>query len=983
MQHNQVLTHAISEDLFESAVPVPGSKKKRMVYPLAPVQSPMFTMSEYESQFEVVQEKLKEIVDKDEVLRLRDNFYCHSGSKRFRKSVAGSTNMPPPFRLVYWADNCNPYVRCASETALQASFTYSSTFCGSPVSFKGRSATLALTLEVDSVDIVLTAGHLKGLQEDLSEISASSYPEGSDSDQLTLNEDDYVEVGPLWVDDDDEYEVEAVALQPLPPQSLPLDCRRPECTDSKVMLPLQMMRPKELSVDLGPNAPDLDWMPLECDYSTLRSRRRNLIYLPDQPEPIMLKQIANEPRIHAVPVFVVSGVRGVIKAVLPGESGSLVVDQDTFSVYGHVVGSDRLGYALVVPLCDTIRQVRSAFKATSVHLPQEAKPVSAACFCDRERYGRWPGSPLSQEPHERPVAGNLCTDLTGSEMSLFPRPHFPRMVFIRDHSIFDTQSRQFDSAPTSKEENSAGSPRRSLPEEVLEELSIDQGLPNLVEFWKTTTPPRISTDIREFWESLMKLAQGLHAIHETITDDDPRAPHMDIEPRNILVSTRNDRPHFKFATMGFEPSQEPTVKAAQRSASRRSQSFSPCAQLDVWSLGCVFSEALAWSLGSSEFVHEFEYQRASTRKVSAGLELQDMLHEKRRRVHWPPLWAADGSMPEVMEAELKDKARQKGDVFAPALLPVIKQMLKPPEERPSAIEVYIWSMEALSKAASQPHKEVSVGEVIQWIHGRKKSCFLRRADCLQELYSFGRRSSKGFMDGQSGPGEITESEYIAARGRLKDREQVFLVDDSSSMKCHWEEVTRTLRALAYIAKSVDPEGIELCFSSSPEEQTWPKSRPITVYVLTDGKWINSSPDWQGRLEQQVASLPNDLRRGQFSIHFIHFGSQNTEPTNWQPGNCELRNHHTEGHEIIYDRNERNPRVSEHDWSTWDFFEWLWVFKVSMIQLPAFRRLQNIPSSSHGLVVWFGPIRSLSRLSSPGFRWSDIYISLEDLMTTHS
>lgn len=331
-----------------------------MVYPLAPVESYKFSMSKYNNQFEVVKEKLKEIVDKDEVLRHRgrfivyyprmvgttpqsavpsivvgcmfqdqkairaafkrhstDNFYCHHESKRLHKTISGSTNTPPPFRLVYWGDDREPCERNASETELNASLSRDSTFCGSLVSFQGRSATLALTLEVDSVDYVLTAGHLKSTQR-ITEAPASTVPEDSDCDEITLNGDDYVEIGPLWVDDDDEYKVEAAALQPLPPHSLPFGDKSPTCPDNKGVPPLHKMEAVEPPLDLGPSAPDLDWMLLECDESTLETRRRNLIDLPDQPEPVLLKQIAKEPRMHAVPVFVLSGVRGLIKGRMLG-----------------------------------------------------------------------------------------------------------------------------------------------------------------------------------------------------------------------------------------------------------------------------------------------------------------------------------------------------------------------------------------------------------------------------------------------------------------------------------------------------------------------------------------------------------------------------------------------------------------------------------------------------------------------------------------
>lgn len=357
-----MVTHAISEELYETAEPLPGSKTGKMVYPLAPVESSVFTIDEYVYQFEVVQEKLKEIVDKDEVLRHRgkyimyrlhmvgttpqsavptivvecmfedqkriraafkrhspNNFYCYHESKKLQKSISGSAKIPPPFCLVYRGGNGDPYERVASETQFSVSLLHDSTFCGSLVSFQGRSATLALTLEVDSKGMVLTAGHLKSMQR-IPEPSVVSTPEGSHDDEFTFDGDNYVEIGPLWVDndDDDEYEMEAAAFQPLPSRSLPLNYSSAAYADNRVVPQLQKMRPVEPSADLGPSAPDLDWMLLECNDSAFRARHRNFMYLPEQPEPILLKEIAHKPRMHAVPVFVVSGVRGVVKGRMLG-----------------------------------------------------------------------------------------------------------------------------------------------------------------------------------------------------------------------------------------------------------------------------------------------------------------------------------------------------------------------------------------------------------------------------------------------------------------------------------------------------------------------------------------------------------------------------------------------------------------------------------------------------------------------------------------
>lgn len=320
----------------------------------------MFTMGEYMDQFEVVQEKLKEIVDKDEVLRLRgksilyrlhmvgttpqsavptivvectfedqksiraafkrhstDNFYCHHESKRLRKSISSSTNIPPPFRLAYWGAHSDPCERSASEMELSATLSHDSTFCGSLVSFQGRSATLALALEIDSVDMILTAGHLKSTQR-IVESSVTSIPEDNEDGESTLNGDHPDETGPLWVDDDDEYEVEADGFEPVPSRSVALDYSSGAYPGNGPVSSSQKMRPVEPSSDPIPSEPDLDWMLLECDDGTLRDRRRNLIYLPKRPEPVLLKKIAKKPRIHAVPVFVVSGLRGVIQGRMLG-----------------------------------------------------------------------------------------------------------------------------------------------------------------------------------------------------------------------------------------------------------------------------------------------------------------------------------------------------------------------------------------------------------------------------------------------------------------------------------------------------------------------------------------------------------------------------------------------------------------------------------------------------------------------------------------
>ncbi|KAK4106356.1 hypothetical protein N658DRAFT_414266, partial [Parathielavia hyrcaniae] len=109
-------------------------------------------------------------------------------------------------------------------------------------------------------------------------------------------------------------------------------------------------------------------------------------------EPVLLRAFLESPPAHLAPVYIVSGMRGILRgqilslaSLLPspsggvdckawtvvlgpshgnlpvGECGSVVVDSATNKVYGHVVGSDPLGHAYVVPLLAVLDQISRCF----------------------------------------------------------------------------------------------------------------------------------------------------------------------------------------------------------------------------------------------------------------------------------------------------------------------------------------------------------------------------------------------------------------------------------------------------------------------------------------------------------------------------------------------------------------------------------------------------------------------------------------------
>ncbi|KAF1810984.1 hypothetical protein P152DRAFT_73235 [Eremomyces bilateralis CBS 781.70] len=152
--------------------------------------------------------------------------------------------------------------------------------------------------------------------------------------------------------------------------------------------------------------------------------------------------------------------------------------------------------------------------------------------------------------------------------------------------------------------------------------------------------------------------------------------------------------------------------------------------------------------------------------------------------------------------------------------------------------------------------------------------------------------------------------------KLEKRDHVFLIDTSSSMKPHWQDVEKCLDVLGYIVKPYDPDGLDLCFTSTldvihkrhstsllsavrakePKKGHYPSDirhrlgqilneflkklrtavdahnedsvRPRTIYVFTDGDWPEKYNP-----EPPIVEFVSALRKqkGFFGLQFIQFG----------------------------------------------------------------------------------------------------------------
>lgn len=171
--------------------------------------------------------------------------------------------------------------------------------------------------------------------------------------------------------------------------------------------------------------------------------------------------------------------------------------------------------------------------------------------------------------------------------------------------------------------------------------------------------------------------------------------------------------------------------------------------------------------------------------------------------------------------------------------------------------------------------------------------------------------------------------------------QVFLMDDSLSMRPHWNDVISLFSVFAYFAKKLDSNGLEMYFTVSDNKKTfkdttpavshlkkinpntysnidlrldqilrsyqtdlerqkepkgyfWPRARevkPLSLYVFTDAAWPGC--DAIAPIEAMIEKLRQlGLPRAQVAIQFIRFGNDPTGIGRLEYLDSGLRKKHT-------------------------------------------------------------------------------------------
>ncbi|KAI9793927.1 MAG: hypothetical protein M1816_007179 [Peltula sp. TS41687] len=235
----------------------------------------------------------------------------------------------------------------------------------------------------------------------------------------------------------------------------------------------------------------------------------------------------------------------------------------------------------------------------------------------------------------------------------------------------------------------------------------------LEDYFQKVAPPCTGRDIYHFWRGLLEVIGALRMIHEVVFND-PENPqtfqgwHQDVKPKNILVSTRNGKSiyecEFKLADLGLSHFRAKGGRNARDRDSQGTRTYgapecyrydssiakgylhvSP--KVDIWSLGCVFSEAAVWLGYGWTGLENFRQQRREETDRIPNFYVPDCFHN------------GETVLPcvESMHNHLRHDLRAS-DTITGAVLHLIEGMLYTSKERPEAYYLWKRSRDALQQS---------------------------------------------------------------------------------------------------------------------------------------------------------------------------------------------------------------------------------------------------------------------------------------------
>lgn len=166
----------------------------------------------------------------------------------------------------------------AGETITVVTIRSTTNICGTLIEYGGRQAKVALTLDIDGTDVLLTVDHLFRHE---------------DGDDIEID-DETGKAIPIVTPSRESWEDVQATPGPADENDFSECIYVPESSE-RVEAPIPLESPSPFS----------DWACMNMSIDDANSRRRNYL-VRDEAFPVLLQKIASVPRVHAAPVYMVS-----------------------------------------------------------------------------------------------------------------------------------------------------------------------------------------------------------------------------------------------------------------------------------------------------------------------------------------------------------------------------------------------------------------------------------------------------------------------------------------------------------------------------------------------------------------------------------------------------------------------------------------------------------------------------------------------------
>lgn len=401
---------------------------------------------------------------------------------------------------------------------------------------------------------------------------------------------------------------------------------------------------------------------------------------------------------------------------------------------------------------------------------------------------------------------------------------------------------------------------------------------DLLQYFQEVQPPRTFEEITDFWDSLLKLNIGLDCIHQIVVQDDHsdqyQLVHQDIKPDNILLNIRSPSRPYQFspivADLGHShirhvKADNPDIPAidhrgnqmycapesSYHSGFRRMGRNGITWQADIFSAGAVLSDAASWVAKGGVGRKEYFDRRREQLRNTEGFALsgyEAAFHDGSKRL----------SSVDEMHRDIRTTLPSH-DKTTPRVLNIIENhMLVLPKDRLQAKLLYSKFEEEVQDAKAEQSSARHVSQVSE--------------DTLRTITEAGSilsmQDAADWRKAMKMEGEV-DSEVKKVIDdlieNLKGRDLLFLVDDTESMQEHSMQIEVSFQTLAYIAKSIDPNDLELSFVSEPSDII--KSRETSFLLEKVSEHLRKHTSVKGEIESSLSTLIDEkiMRRLPLSL----------------------------------------------------------------------------------------------------------------------